>query len=127
MPQLRILLGEDDPFLAELLEQALARAGHRVAVAPDGPSALVRLKAERPDLLLLDLMLPGIDGFEVLRVLRADPALADLPVMAITSLTRPDHLAALKDLQVADIALKPLSPGELVRRVGRLVLPRAAA
>lgn len=123
----RILIAEDDPFLQDVLSETLQRAGFEVTCVADGASALVRIKARRPDLLLLDLVLPGVDGFEVLRRVRADAPTRDLPVAVISSLHRPDHLETLRGLGVLTLIPKPFSPSDLVRQLRNLGLQGVAA
>ncbi len=81
------LLVEDDERSAQRLSRLLAHAGHTVHIADDGVSALVELASRRPDVVLLDLMMPDMDGADTLAQLRANPALADLPVIVLSALT----------------------------------------
>jgi two-component system cell cycle response regulator DivK len=81
----RILLVEDNPLNRELLETVLVRAGYEVLVAPDGESALAAAHATHPDLILMDLELPGLDGLEATRRLKADPATRGIPILALTA------------------------------------------
>jgi CheY-like chemotaxis protein len=82
----RILLAEDDRFLRKAAEATLRRAGYQVLPAADGEEALAKAQAERPDLVLLDLIMPKLQGFEVLRRLKADPATAGIPVVVLSNL-----------------------------------------
>jgi PleD family two-component response regulator len=82
----RILLAEDDRILRKAGEIALRRHGYLVTVAVDGEDALVKARAERPDLVLLDVMMPKFDGFEVLAQLKADAATRDIPVIMLSNL-----------------------------------------
>lgn len=117
-----ILLVEDEPRLADVLEAYLARDGFRVERAADGPSAVERWRAVRPDLVLLDLMLPGFDGLEVARRIRAE---APTPIVILTARDRqPDKLSGL-ELGADDYVTKPFFPPEVVARV-RAVLRRAS-
>jgi CheY-like chemotaxis protein len=81
----RVLVADDDPAVVDLVRQLLEEEGWQVAGAADGQQALEQIAHQRPDLLLLDLMMPAMDGFEALRRLRADPATVDLPVVVITA------------------------------------------
>jgi two-component system cell cycle response regulator DivK len=81
----RLLLVEDHPLNRELAEAILVRAGYEVLVVPNGESALAAVRGEHPDLILMDIELPGLDGLEVTRRLKADPALRDIPVLALTA------------------------------------------
>ncbi|MFJ9697722.1 response regulator transcription factor [Kitasatospora sp. NPDC101183] len=122
----RILVIDDDPTVAEVVAGYLARAGHRVDRAADGAQGLALARAHRPDLLVLDLMLPGIDGLEVLRRLRADAQGADLPVVMLTAKgEETDRILGL-ELGADDYVTKPFSPRELVLRV-QSVLRRSRA
>lgn len=82
----RILLAEDDRFLRKAAEATLRRAGHAVLTAADGEETVDRARAQRPDLILLDLIMPKLQGFEVLRRLKADPATAAIPVVVLSNL-----------------------------------------
>lgn len=81
----KILLAEDDPASRELLREILVRGGYQVVEASDGREALHKVEETQPDLVLLDLQMPLLDGFGVLRQLRGDPRFAALPVMAVTA------------------------------------------
>ncbi len=117
-----LLVVEDDPSILLGLKLNLERAGFRVRTARDGPGGLRELAAERPDLLLLDLMIPGIDGLDILRQLRERDA--RLPVIILTALgSEQDKIKGL-DLGANDYVTKPFSVAELLARV-RAVL-RAA-
>ncbi|MFE9629634.1 response regulator transcription factor [Streptomyces sp. NPDC006463] len=113
-PRPHVLVVEDDPTVAEVVSGYLARAGCTVEHAPDGPDALRRAAARWPDLVLLDLMLPGLDGLEVCRRLRAT---APVPVIMLTALGDEDDRIAGLELGADDYVTKPFSPRELVLRV----------
>ncbi len=118
----RILVVDDDPTVSDVLRRYLERAGFDVAHAADGSQALDRFTRDRPDLVVLDLMLPGIGGLEVCRRLRA--AGTDVPVIMLTALgEEADRVLGLQ-LGADDYVAKPFSPRELVLRV-RSVLRRA--
>jgi DNA-binding response OmpR family regulator len=119
----RILVVDDDPTVAEVVAGYLDRAGFLVDRAADGPAALARAAARRPDLVVLDRMLPGMDGLEVCRRIRADGG--PVPVVMLTA--RGDEEDRILGLEVGadDYVTKPFSPRELVLRV-RSVLRRAA-
>jgi len=110
-----VLVIEDDPSITLGLKLNLGRAGYRVRVATDGAEGLRELKRERPDLVLLDLMLPGVNGLEILRRIRADDA--QLPVVILTALgAESDKIEGL-DLGANDYVTKPFSIAELLARV----------
>ncbi|WP_443073297.1 response regulator transcription factor [Streptomyces sp. NBC_01451] len=124
---MRVLVVDDDPTVAEVVSGYLDRAGYDVERAGDGPSALVRAAANRPDLVVLDLMLPGMDGLEVCRRIRAR---GPVPVIMLTA--RGDEGDRILGLEVGadDYVTKPFSPRELVLRVEsvlRRTRPAAAA
>ncbi len=119
MPK-RVLLAEDEPNIAELLSFLLGRAGFEVAVETDGRAALAAALANLPEVVILDVMLPGLDGLEVLRRLRADPRGKPLRVIVLTAKgQRVDREAALEG--GADLFMsKPFSNSELLDAVRRL-------
>src|ERR1700710_428349 len=117
-----ILVVEDDPKTAALVRLYLENAGHEVAVAADGRRALAAARERTPDLVVLDVMLPGIDGLAVCRALRAE---SEVPVILLTArASEEDRLRGL-DLGADDYVAKPFSPRELVAR-GRAGLRRSA-
>lgn len=122
MPE-KVLVVDDDPDITKFIEVSLARAGYEVAVAHDGHEALDLVAAERPDLVLLDLMLPTIDGFEVAAELRRRVRLAGMGIIVVTARSpSEDRLRGLA-LGVDDYIVKPFEPDVLVARV-RAVLRR---
>ncbi len=118
-----VLVADDEPGIAGLVRDYLVRAGFRVLTAGDGPAALRLARAERPSLLVLDLMLPGLDGLDVARALRADPVTRKLPIIMLTArVEETDRILGL-ELGADDYITKPFSPREVVARV-RAVLRR---
>jgi len=123
----RVLVAEDDQKQAELLCRYLLNEGYEVSIACDGPGALAQARAQQPDLIILDVMMPGIDGLEVCRALRLDYA---FPVLMLTARAAEEDLLAGLDLGADDYMTKPYSPRELMARVRALLRrtqPRAAA
>jgi two-component system alkaline phosphatase synthesis response regulator PhoP len=119
-----ILVVDDEPGIVQIARDYLDRAGFRVITAGDGEAALRLARAERPSLLVLDLMLPGMDGLDVARALRQDPATRKLPIIMLTArVDEADRLIGL-ELGADDYITKPFSPRELVARV-RAVLRRS--
>ncbi len=117
----KILVVEDDPKMADLLVMYLEREGYAVLRAADGRTAIDEARRRRPDLVVLDLMLPEVDGLDVCRVLRAE---SDVAIILLTARsTESDRLLGL-DLGADDYVVKPFSPREVVARV-RAVLRRA--
>lgn len=92
MGKQKILIVEDDIFLGDLLENHLAKDGFVVELVVDGESALVSVHKENPALILLDIILPGIDGYEVLRQLKKDPGLQKIPVLILSNLGQKDEV-----------------------------------
>ncbi len=111
-----ILVIEDEPSSARLLQTYLTDAGYRVRVAPDGESGLAMGRAIKPAAIVLDILLPGIDGWEVLRQLKSDPALRDVPVIIATVV---DERGVGLALGAVDYLVKPIDPGALLDRLGR--------
>jgi two-component system, OmpR family, alkaline phosphatase synthesis response regulator PhoP len=113
----RILVVEDDPDIAELITLYLEKAGHAVDHLASGDGVLARLKSGDVDLVVLDVMLPGLDGFAVCRAIRADAATAAMPVILLTARgEEADRIGGL-ELGADDYVTKPFSPKELVARV----------
>jgi DNA-binding response OmpR family regulator len=119
----KILVVEDDADLVELLCISLKKAGFSVGTAGDGIEALKKARSLAPDLILLDLMLPELDGFAVCETLRRDPALAQVPVIVLTALS--SQLARLSGLDAGanDYITKPFSAKHLLSRVNALLAP----
>jgi two-component system alkaline phosphatase synthesis response regulator PhoP len=119
MPK-KIFLIEDEKDIRDLLELYLKREGYGVQSAKDGEAGLQRIAKERFDLILLDLMLPHMDGLEVCRILRSQPQTADLPVIMLTAKAEEaDRIVGL-ELGADDYITKPFSPREVVARVKAL-------
>jgi DNA-binding response OmpR family regulator len=114
----RILIADDDPKHAQLLRLYLEREGHQVLTVGDGRAALEQARARRPDLVILDIMMPLVDGLDVCRILRAESSIAILLVTARSS--ENDMLLGL-DLGADDYMAKPVSPRELTARVRALL------
>jgi len=118
-----VLIVEDDPNTVELARLYLARDGHKVLAAADGIEGLRLAREARPDLVILDLMLPGLDGIEVCRILREE---SEVPIVMLTArVEEEDRLAGL-DMGADDYITKPFSPRELAARI-RAVLRRTAS
>jgi len=124
----KILLLDDDPDILEALTMILESQGYQVVTARDGVEGLANLKAEKPDLLILDLLMPKMDGFAVCKELQ-DPRWAkygDIPILILTSVReeasrRRYELETGLELDVDDYVEKPVSPDILLERVGRLI------
>ncbi|MFR0354823.1 response regulator [Streptomyces sediminimaris] len=120
-----VLVAEDDEMQAELIRRSLLAEGHTATVVHDGAAALDAARRTRPDLVVLDLMLPLVDGFGVCRVLRAgDAADAGIPVLMLTARSEEDDVLLGLELGADDYMTKPYSPRELMARI-RTVLRRS--
>ena len=123
----RILVVDDEPEIVALVAYHLAKSGYRVATASTGEEALDAARRERPSLIILDLMLPGLSGFDVLEQLRADEATRDIAVLLLSARREePDRLRGLSG-GADDYLTKPFSPAELVLRVGAILRRTAPA
>jgi two-component system alkaline phosphatase synthesis response regulator PhoP len=120
----RILVVDDDTEIVRLLRAYLERAGFQVLVAYDGEAALHTLRRERPDLMLLDLMLPDRDGWDVTRVVRSDNSLKAIPIIMLTARVEDQDKIVGLELGADDYVTKPFNPREVTARV-RAVLRRA--
>jgi DNA-binding response OmpR family regulator len=117
----QILVVEDDPDIADLIRHYLEKSGHAVQVLGSGAAVLPRVRTERPELIVLDLMLPGLDGLMVCQALRADPLTAAIPIIMVTARgEEADRIAGL-ELGADDYVTKPFSAKELAARVGALL------
>jgi DNA-binding response OmpR family regulator len=114
----RILVAEDDAKQAELIRMYLQREGHAVAIARDGREALEEARRLQPDLVVLDVMMPRVDGLDVCRVLRAE---SDVAIIMVTARSTEDDLLLGLDLGADDYLSKPFSPRELVARVATVL------
>jgi two-component system, OmpR family, alkaline phosphatase synthesis response regulator PhoP len=121
----RILIVEDDHDIAALIAHYLEKAGYGSEIVADGAQALATAKATLPDLVILDLMLPGIDGLEVCRALRLDARTAALPIIMLTARGEESERILGLDSGADDYVVKPFRPNELMARV-RALLRRAA-
>ena len=123
----RILVVDDEPDIVALVVYHLAKAGYRVSSAAAGPDALQMARRERPSLIVLDLMLPGMSGFEILEQLRADDNTRGIAVLMLTA--RKEEQDRIKGLSLGadDYLTKPFSPQELVLRVGAILRRIGAA
>lgn len=117
----RVLLAEDDDVVAALVQHRLSREGFRIERFRDGAAALAAARGERFDIAILDVMMPGIDGFELLASLRKVPGLAHLPIIMLTGLGGERDVERALALGANDYVLKPFSPVELNARVNRLL------
>jgi len=117
----RILVAEDDPDIATLLAHYLRKAGFEADIVGSGREVIPRIRKTPPDLLLLDLMLPGVDGLEVCRAVRADQNTASIPIIMVTAKGEESDRIVGLELGADDYITKPFSPGEVVARVRALL------
>jgi DNA-binding response OmpR family regulator len=117
----QILVVEDDADIAALIAHYLEKAGHRIDRLSNGSDVLPRLRAQAADLVILDLMLPGIDGLLVCQAMRRDPALASIPVIMLTARGEESDRIAGLEIGADDYVTKPFSPKELTARVAALL------
>ena len=121
----KILVVDDEPALADLMQFHLVRAGYEVMTAANGWEAIDCVRQNRPDVILLDLMLPDLDGFGVCEILRRDPLTARIPVIIVSAWASTDSRNLGLELGALDYITKPFSPHELVECVNRFLPARA--
>jgi DNA-binding response OmpR family regulator len=112
-----VLIVDDVPENLSLLHDALDEAGYKVLVATNGESALARARQALPDVILLDAVMPGIDGFEVARRLKADFSTQHIPIVFMTGLTETEHVVAAFEAGSSDYVTKPVRPPEVLARI----------
>jgi two-component system alkaline phosphatase synthesis response regulator PhoP len=113
----KILVVDDEPHLVRLMEFILAKQGHTMVSAVNGREALVKAKSERPDLILLDIMIPYIDGYEVARTLRDDDELKSTPIILLSAKAQEEDIQRGLELGVDEYITKPFAPDHLVKVV----------
>jgi DNA-binding response OmpR family regulator len=118
---IRVLIAEDDPNIVESLSFVLNRDGFDVSAVLDGEAALRRLRSDPPDMMILDVMLPKRNGFEVLKLVKADPLLRTMPVLVLTAKGQPQDRCMAEQIGVDGFMTKPFSNTDVVQAVRRLV------
>ncbi|WP_272005013.1 response regulator transcription factor [Roseovarius sp. ZX-A-9] len=116
-----ILIAEDEPAILDPLSFILELAGWQVASVTDGEAALIEVQRQKPRLLLLDIMLPKLSGLDVLRILRGEPRLADIPVLIVTARGQSRDRGLALDLKADGFITKPFDNDELIEEVRRLL------
>ena len=121
MPR-KILIIEDDKFLRELITRQLVNEGYQPIEATNGEEGVRTAKSEKPDLILLDLILPGIDGFEALARIRKDQETANLPVIILSNLGQKEDIERGLKLGATDYLIKAhFSPGEIIEKIASIL------
>ena len=122
----RILLVDDDSVLLKLYSTRLLKENHQIETANDGQDALKKVQAFKPELIVLDLLMPNMNGFTMLETLRKSPAFANTPVIIFSSIIKPEHVQRLQQLGITDVVDKiSASPNQLVELI-KSKLPKVA-
>ena len=117
-----ILIIEDDKFLREMIAKRLQEEGYNVSMAVDGEEGIKKIQGEKPDLILLDLILPGIDGFEVLERMRKDSELAKIPVVILSNLGQKEEVERGLSLGAVDYLIKAhFTPREIIDKIKKVL------
>ena len=116
-----VLVVEDDPVILRLLEVNFELEGYRVLVAHDGAEGIEVARAERPDVVISDIMMPSVSGIELLETLKADPATASIPIILLSAKAQTGDLKAGMDAGADDYVTKPFEPLDLIDRVTKLL------
>lgn len=119
-----VLVADDDPDILDILVYRLERSGYRVITAADGREALDMARRHGPDLAIVDVMMPHLDGYELTRTLKADPATAHVPVIILTASAQEEDVTRGFEVGAADYIRKPFSPHELRARVQAVLARR---
>ena len=117
MPEKKILIIDDSQFMTNLISEILSAAGYDVITAADGYQGLEKVKTEKPDLVILDIVMPGINGFEVCKILRSDDSNNLMPIIMLTAQENEDDKLTGLELGADDYITKPFNQRELVSRV----------
>jgi len=117
----KILVAEDDLMTLQLINFKLKQNGYTVVLAKDGEAALNLVRSEKPDLVILDGMMPMLDGFEVLHRMKESADLKNIPVVMLTARTQDADMQRCMELGAADYVIKPFSPTELLNRVRKVL------
>jgi CheY-like chemotaxis protein len=121
MPEWKVLVAEDVPDIRDLICHSLKYAGYAVVEAKDGIEAIEKAETERPDLILLDVRMPKMDGYEACTVLKEMDATRDIPVLFLSARGQESEIRRGLALGAEEYILKPFAPDELYRRVGRIL------
>ena len=119
----KILIIEDDKFLRELLSQKLIKEGYEVIEGVDGEAGLKKISEEKPNLVLLDLILPGLDGFEILSRVKANPQAAAIPIVVLSNLGQKEEVEKALKLGAKGFLIKAhFTPGEIVSKIKAILV-----
>jgi DNA-binding response OmpR family regulator len=116
-----VLIAEDDEDTLFLLARQLRHSGYLVVEAQDGLEALAQLRAKRPELVILDIMMPGLSGFEILERLQEEPELRTIPVIVLSALMDSEVISRCMELGARDYMTKPYEPADLLGRVSNVL------
>ena len=122
----RVMAVDDDHVIRGLLEVNLEMEGHEVITAVDGADALVKVRTEQPDLILLDVMMPNVNGWQVAETLKGDPETRHIPIVFLSARAMEADVRKGTDLGVQAYVTKPFDPIDLMELVNRLIAERAA-
>ncbi len=121
MPHKKIAIIDDEEAMVQLLFLELESEGYDVLTAGNGVSGLKLIRDKQPDLVLLDIMMPGLNGYEVIKNVKEDPALRDIPIIMLTARSQDEDIQKGLDLGADDYVTKPFHAGLLVKRIGTLL------
>ncbi len=121
MPDAKVLLVDDDPVILKLLQVNFEMEGYTVMTAADGVEGLEKARSERPDIVLLDIMMPRMDGLQVTQALKGDDSTKDIPIILLSAKAQASDIQAGRDMGADDYLTKPFDPLELLERVGDLL------
>jgi DNA-binding response OmpR family regulator len=117
-----ILIIEDDKFLRELIAQKLLKENYEISEAVDGEEGIKKIREEKPDLILLDLILPGIDGFEVLSRMKSSEEISSIPVIILSNLGQKEDVERGLNLGAKDYLIKAhFTPGEIIEKIKKIL------
>jgi len=114
----KVLVVDDEVYILHILDFSLNAEGYEVITAEDGEQGLAKAKSEQPDLVVLDVMMPKIDGYEVCRQLKQDPKMKDVPVILLTAKGRDIDRKLGLEVGADDYITKPFSPNKLIEKIG---------
>ena len=124
MPDAKVLLVDDDPVILKLLQVNFEMEGYKVSTANDGVEGLEKARAERPDIVLLDIMMPRMDGLQVTKELKGNDDTKDIPIILLSAKAQQADIQAGTATGAEEYLTKPFDPLELLERVGALLAAR---